>query len=81
MSKVEFQRVATSRGIIRIESGASFAASLALACCCRIENHFGKIIVVEFLMENASLRSYEQEEKVRCYAVIDIRFNLRLNLL
>lgn len=47
MSKVEFQHVRTSRGIIRGSSCRSL----------RTSHHFGRTMVEEFLIPNADLRS------------------------
>jgi len=59
MLKVEFHHVETSHGIIRMERGFFFAALLISACRLRIENHSGRMMVVEFLSVKASLQSWQ----------------------
>ena len=61
MSKVEFHRVVTSRGII-------FSVVLRLR---RMENHSGRRMVVEFLIANATFRNcvpQNLENKILIYS-------------
>ena len=63
MSKVEFHRVVTSRGIIR---------SVVLRSW-RMENHSGRRIVVEFLIAKATFRNCNGlENKIIIYIFVII---------